>query len=259
MLVTTCLYLVVSVFHTMDRSRPEIVRQARPYWQAMRALIFDLDGTLVDTVYAHVFAWQQALVECGLPVDGWRIHRRVGMRAACSLGRSPARSAANLTDAETELLQRRHGEIFRELLPDRGRSPAPSTFWRRSERTEIPHGIATSGRRPEIDRSLEALGVRHPTSLSSSEATSSGPSPNQTSSLRVRSGWASRSGIATSWATPSGTSSRRRRAGMLSVGLMTGGYGEDELRAAGAFRVYRDAQELMESLDELGIALGPQG
>ena len=45
----------------------------------MRALIFDLDGTLVDTVYAHVFAWQRALAEAGMPIDGWRIHRRIGM------------------------------------------------------------------------------------------------------------------------------------------------------------------------------------
>jgi beta-phosphoglucomutase-like phosphatase (HAD superfamily) len=45
----------------------------------MPALIFDLDGTLVDTVYAHVFAWQRALAEAGLPIDGWRIHRRIGM------------------------------------------------------------------------------------------------------------------------------------------------------------------------------------
>jgi beta-phosphoglucomutase-like phosphatase (HAD superfamily) len=45
----------------------------------MKALIFDLDGTLVDTVYAHVFAWQRALAEAGLPIDGWRIHRRIGM------------------------------------------------------------------------------------------------------------------------------------------------------------------------------------
>jgi phosphoglycolate phosphatase-like HAD superfamily hydrolase len=44
-----------------------------------------------------------------------------------------------------------------------------------------------------------------------------------------------------------------RRAGMLSVGLLSGGYGEDELTRAGAFRVYRDANELRESLDELGV------
>ena len=45
----------------------------------MRALIFDLDGTLVDTVYAHVFAWQQALAEAGMVIEGWLIHRRIGM------------------------------------------------------------------------------------------------------------------------------------------------------------------------------------
>ncbi|MGA7983546.1 MAG: HAD family hydrolase [Burkholderiales bacterium] len=45
----------------------------------MRALIFDLDGTLVDTVYAHVFAWQRALAEAGMAIDGWRVYRRIGM------------------------------------------------------------------------------------------------------------------------------------------------------------------------------------
>jgi beta-phosphoglucomutase-like phosphatase (HAD superfamily) len=45
----------------------------------MRALIFDLDGTLVDTVYAHIFSWQRALAEAAMAIDGWRIHRRIGM------------------------------------------------------------------------------------------------------------------------------------------------------------------------------------
>jgi len=58
----------------------------------MRALIFDLDGTLVDTVYAHVFAWQRALLESGHPVDGWRIHRRIGMSGGL-FARAVARAA----------------------------------------------------------------------------------------------------------------------------------------------------------------------
>jgi beta-phosphoglucomutase-like phosphatase (HAD superfamily) len=45
----------------------------------MKALIFDLDGTLVDSVYAHVLAWQLAFAEAGMPIDGWRLHRRMGM------------------------------------------------------------------------------------------------------------------------------------------------------------------------------------
>src|SRR6188768_527354 len=85
----------------------------------MRALIFDLDGTLVDTVYAHVFAWQRALLEAGHPVDGWRIHRRIGMSGGL-FARAVAREIGRaLTDAETDALQRRHGELFREILPER--------------------------------------------------------------------------------------------------------------------------------------------
>ena len=56
----------------------------------MHALIFDLDGTLVDSVYAHVLAWQGALGEVGVAVDGCRLHRHVGSLRASeeSLARS---------------------------------------------------------------------------------------------------------------------------------------------------------------------------
>src|SRR5712691_8010713 len=89
----------------------------------MRALIFDLDGTLVDTVYAHVFAWQSALLESGHAVDGWRIHRRIGMSGGL-FARAVAREIGrSLTDDESATLQRRHGEIFREILPVRRSLP----------------------------------------------------------------------------------------------------------------------------------------
>ena len=73
-----------------------------------RALIFDLDGTLIDTVYAHVFAWQRALAEAGLPLEGWRIHRRIGMSGGL-LAREVGRP---LSDVEVEQIQARHGELF---------------------------------------------------------------------------------------------------------------------------------------------------
>src|SRR5262249_55371906 len=125
----------------------------------MRALIFDLDGTLVDTVYAHVFAWQRALDEAGMPVDGWRIHRRIGMSGGL-FARAVAREVGRpLSDEEVESVQARHGELFRELLPERRPLPGARALLAELRDGSVPHGIATSGRRPEIDASLGALGV----------------------------------------------------------------------------------------------------
>src|SRR5438128_8700285 len=125
----------------------------------MQALIFDLDGTRVDTVYAHVYAWQRALAEAGMPIDGWRIHRRIGMSGGL-FTRAVAREIGRpLSAPETQELQQRHGELFRELLPERRPLPGAVELLRELREKSIRHGIATSGRRPEIDESLEALGV----------------------------------------------------------------------------------------------------
>src|SRR5882762_7618287 len=125
----------------------------------MPALIFDLDGTLVDTVYAHVFAWQRALAEAGMAVDGWRIHRRIGMSGGLftrAVGRELGRE---ISSAEAEALQQRHGELFQQLLPERRALPGSVELLRLLRNKGITHGIATSGRRPEIDASLDVLRV----------------------------------------------------------------------------------------------------
>ncbi len=126
---------------------------------AVKALIFDLDGTLVDTVYAHVFAWQLALAEAGLPIEGWRIHRRIGMSGGL-FTRAVAREVGRpLNDVEIEAIQQRHGELFRGLLPERRPLPGAVELLAWLREAGVPHGIATSGRRPEIDASLDALQV----------------------------------------------------------------------------------------------------
>jgi phosphoglycolate phosphatase-like HAD superfamily hydrolase len=125
----------------------------------VQGLILDLDGTLVDTVYAHVFAWQRALAESGLPIEGWRIHRRIGMSGGL-FARAVAREVGRpLSPEEIEAIQHRHGEIFRSLLPERRPLPGAIQLLQELREHGVPHGIATSGRRPEIDGSLEALGV----------------------------------------------------------------------------------------------------
>jgi HAD superfamily hydrolase (TIGR01509 family) len=218
----------------------------------MKALIFDLDGTLIDTVYAHVFAWQRALAEAGMPIDGWRIHRRIGMSGGL-FARAVAREAGRaLTDAEAESIQKRHGALFRELLPEPRPLPGARELLAFLREQAIPHGIATSGRRPEIDASLEALGVpRDMVVVERGDVLRAKPEPDLFLACQERLGVAVGDCYVVGDAVWDLLAARR--AGMLSVGLLTGGYGEDELLAAGAFRVYRGADELMASIDELGI------
>ena len=218
----------------------------------MPALIFDLDGTLVDTVYAHVFAWQRALAERGMSIDGWKIHRRIGMSGglfARALGRELGRE---LTEAETAAIQDRHSELFGELMRERRALPGAAALLAGLREHGVPHGIATSGRRPDIDASLEALDVAEDTVVvERGDVARAKPEPD----LFVECARRLDADPATCYVVGDAVWDllAARRAGMLSVGLLSGGYGSDELDRAGAYRVYRDAAELHTSLDELGI------
>src|SRR5262247_3100835 len=125
----------------------------------MPAIIFDLDGTLVDTVYAHVFAWQRAFDEARMPVDGWRIHRRIGMSGGLFTRAVARELGREISPAEADAIQHRHEELFQEFLPERRPLPGAVELLQLLRTMGVPHGIATSGRRPEINASLNALGV----------------------------------------------------------------------------------------------------
>ncbi|HXE80287.1 MAG TPA: HAD family hydrolase [Vicinamibacterales bacterium] len=218
----------------------------------MRALIFDLDGTLVDTVYAHVFAWQQALAEAGMPIEGWRVHRRIGMSGGL-FTRAVAREIGRAIETEqAQALQKRHGEIFRQLLPEPRPLPGAVNLLKRLSSIGVPFGIATSGRRPEIDESLARLEIPDDVVVvERGDVLRAKPEPDLFLACRERLGVDARDCYVVGDAVWDLLAARR--AGMLSVGVLTGGYGEDELIRAGAYRVYRDARELDESLDELGV------
>ncbi|HEV8470143.1 MAG TPA: HAD family hydrolase [Candidatus Limnocylindria bacterium] len=219
----------------------------------MRALIFDLDGTLVDTVYAHVFAWQRALAEAGLKVEGWKVHRRIGMSGGL-FTRAVAREAGRpLSDDDAKSIQARHGVLFRDLLPERRPLPGAIDLLRWLRDTGIPHGIATSGRHPEIDASLTALDVPPETVvIDRGDVLRAKPEPDLFLKCQEQLGVVPADCYVVGDAVWDLLAARR--AGMLSVGLLSGGYGWDELTSAGAFRVYRDPADLHRSLDELGIA-----
>ena len=220
----------------------------------MTALIFDLDGTLVDTVYAHVFAWQRALAERGMAIDGWRIHRRIGMSGGLftrAVGRELGRA---LDETEAHALQDRHGELFREMLPERRALPGAVSLLAALRAGGVVHGIATSGRRPEIDASLAVLDVPDETVVvQRGDVERAKPAPDLFLECARRLGAETDERFVVGDAVWDLLAARRAR--MLSIGLLSGGYGDDELTRAGAFRVYRDPAELHSALDELGIEI----
>ena len=215
-------------------------------------MIFDLDGTLIDTVYAHVFAWQQALDELGMAIDGWKIHRRIGMSGGL-FARAVARELGRaLTDDEARELQERHGALFRQLLPHRRPLPGAVDLLAFLAAQGVPHGIATSGGRPDIDASLDALGVGADIPVvGRDDVRRAKPEPDLFLACAARLDADPVDCYVVGDAVWDVLAARRAR--MLGVGLLTGGYGEDELTRAGAFRVYRDAADLLAAVDELGV------
>jgi HAD superfamily hydrolase (TIGR01549 family) len=218
----------------------------------MHALIFDLDGTLVDTVYAHVFAWQQAFTEAGLAIDGWRIHRRIGMSGGLFIRELGRELGRDLSAQETKFLHDRHRDLFAQLSPSRRPLPGAVDLLAFLRSAGISHGIATSGSRPEINASLDALRVPAETVVvQRGDVLRAKPEPDLFLACQKRLDVHAESCYVVGdsvWDLLAA-----RRAGMLGIGLLCGGYGEDELRRAGAFHTYQDPAELHRSLDELGV------
>ncbi len=218
----------------------------------MPAMIFDLDGTLIDTVYGHVLAWQRAFEEEGMAIDGWQVHRRIGMSGGLFVRAAARELNRTLTPAEVKHLQDKHSSYFREFLPTRRPLPGAVELLEQLGKLNVTYGIATSGRRPDIDASLAALNIpSHIVVIERGDVERAKPEPDLFLACQRK------LGVEASDCYVIGDAVwdllAARRAGMLSVGLLSGGYGEDELARAGAFRVYRDAAELLASLDELGV------
>src|ERR1700722_10393684 len=125
----------------------------------MRALIFDLDGTLIDSVYAHVLAWQKSFAAAGLQVPSWGIHKKIGLggqELAQAIGRELGKP---ISEDEAQEMDQRHSAIMKELLPVPEALPGAAALLRRLGEMHVPWGIATSGDRAGVETALRALGL----------------------------------------------------------------------------------------------------
>ena len=217
----------------------------------MKALIFDLDGTLVDSVYAHVLAWQVAFAEEGMPIDGWRLHRRMGMSGGLFKRAVVRELGRTIPLARLKAVDKHHAELFRKFMPRPRPLPGAVELMRFLRKNKVPHGIATSNRRPHFDSSLKALGIpKGMVVVDRDDVARAKPEPDLFLECQQRLGVTPPDCYAVGDAVWDLLAARR--AGMLAIGLLSGGYGEDELFRAGAFRVFRDPADLHTYLDELG-------
>jgi HAD superfamily hydrolase (TIGR01509 family) len=218
----------------------------------MRAVIFDLDGTLVDTVYGHTLAWQRVLAEAGMPVEGWKVHRLIGMSGGLLTQAAGHEIGRPLSDGEAEQLQKRHGAVYKKLMPERRPLPGAIELLRYLRKEKIKHGVATSGRRKDAKASLDALDLpARVVVVDRDDVERAKPEPDLFLACQERLGVTPEECYVVGDAVWDLLAARR--AAMLGIGLLSGGYGQEELYQAGAYRVYSNPAELLDSIYQLGL------
>ncbi len=216
------------------------------------AFLFDLDGTLVDSVYQHVLAWSEALEKAGIHLSVWRIHRRIGMSGGLFVNALLRETGLNLTPKEAAHLQELHAEAYRKLATPVRPLPGARELLASLTRSHVPWAIATSGRLATAAPALKTLGIPKGVPIVTRDQVKyAKPDPDLFLTAAERLHVPIETSIVVGDSVWDMLAARRAHA--LGVGLMSGGYGQDELERAGAYRVYSDPADLLRHIDEVGV------
>ena len=216
------------------------------------AFLFDLDGTLVDSVYQHVLAWREALEREGISLAVWRIHRRIGMSGGLLVNALLRETGLPVTREQTTRLRQHHAEAYARLVGQVRPLPGARELLDHLTRSGVPWAIATSGWLESARPALDLLGIGEDVPVvTRDQVRHAKPDPDLFLAAARRLGAPIESSAVVGDSVWDLLAARRARA--LGVGLLSGGYGDDELARAGAYRVYQDPGDLLEHLDELGV------
>jgi HAD superfamily hydrolase (TIGR01509 family) len=216
------------------------------------SFLFDLDGTLVDSVYQHVMAWQEALEAEEITVSVWRIHRKIGMSGGLFANMLLRETGLDIDSARSERLRRLHAAAFNRHLAHIRPLPGARELLAHLTQAGIPWAIATSGRIDTARPALTILGVdfEQVPIITRDQVRHAKPDPDLFLAAADRVGV----GVEAAWVVGDSVWDMlaARRAHALGVGVLSGGYGRDELERAGAYRVYEDLADLLRHIDEMG-------
>ena len=217
-----------------------------------QAFLFDLDGTLVDSVYHHVLAWQEAMDRAGIELSVWRIHRKIGMSGGLLANAMLRETGRAVTPEDATLLRSYHAEAYAERLPHVRPLPGAVALLKRLTSLGVPWSIATSGYVESAGPTIEMLEVPDGVPIVTRDLVEHAkPDPDLFLKAAERLDVDIEDSVVVGDSVWDLLAARRARA--LSVGLLSGGYGDEELQRAGAYRVYEDPADLLDHLDELGV------
>ncbi|MGH3659415.1 MAG: HAD family hydrolase [Micromonosporaceae bacterium] len=216
------------------------------------AMLFDLDGTLIDSVYQHVIAWRNALARVGIDLSVWRIHRRIGMSGGLFVTALQREMGIRLSPEEIAELQDLHATEYIKQADSVRPLPGAVDLLRALTDWQVKWAIATSGSIRTAGPTLESLGVPDGVPIITRDLVHRAkPDPDLFLAA------AQALGVEPLHAMVVGDSVwdllAARRAGALGLGLQSGGYGREELERAGAYRVYADPADMLSRVDEFGI------
>jgi HAD superfamily hydrolase (TIGR01549 family) len=217
------------------------------------AFLFDLDGTLVDSVYQHVLAWHEALEAEGIGLSIWRIHRKIGMSGGLFTNMLLRETGLAIDASRIEHLRQLHAAAYNRRSANIQPLPGARELLAYLTEAGVPWAIATSGRMETARPVLETLGVdfeRVPI-VTRDQVKYAKPDPDLFLAAAERLGENIESALVVGDSVWDMLAARRARA--LGIGLLSGGYGMDELERASAYRVYDDPADLLKHIDEVGV------
>jgi HAD superfamily hydrolase (TIGR01509 family) len=206
----------------------------------------------VDSVYQHVLAWHEAMAAVGIELPVWTIHRRIGMSGGLMVNAVLRETGHAFTPEEVRRLHRLHGEAYARLSGTIRPLPGACDLLKYLTQVHAPWAIATSGRIETAQRTLDMLGVPAGVPVVTRDQVGHAkPDPDLFLAAAERLGADLHDCVVVGDSVWDLLAARRARA--LGIGLLSGGYGQEELERAGAYRVYQDPADLLRHLDEVGV------
>ena len=219
----------------------------------MRAVIFDIDGTLLDSVDLHARAWVEAFAHFGVETDEAKVRSQIGKGGDELM---PVFLPRERIERDGETIEAFRSDLFkRKYLPDVKPFPGVRPLFERIRADGLTIALASSGKRSEVERYTEilAIGDLVDVATSSDDADRSKPHPDIFEAALAKLDGGPSSTIHVVGDTPYDAEAARK-AGLPTIGLLCGGFPEADLSAAGCVAIFRDPQDLLDGYDRSPLA-----